>query len=1282
MHRTPATPAVIPIQYGRHYDIIKRAIPEYLIDASTEERAALRQRSALIPERYLRASPAQRRSIKPLLQAVGLTFRQLEKSLDDLPSLEAFAQSLLDAALNDASRWMPMDQVFVQLTILTENILGSGASGYRLQTLTLLQAALYNFEEYEPFTSGSLTTWPDQYGHSELYNTLLTFEQFVSLCRTLDIGRQYQEALSAFIEPVTSLYIAHQQALLAFDTHMALLNGDIDANAHALRMRDAKGERDWQQQAADMRARLLAKARDMAQPSASADAEKRIERYWHDYKHGLFTDNLAAIIVSPLSDTTEAMLVAHLLGDPLEGYVEWSKTDQAAAWAHINDVLDHLAMSTARSVSPVIEKLKALILPDGRQCLWNTDLTPYRQAITLEPVSTPDANGLYLIKGRYVLPHEGQHYVLQKDIFGAHYRALHPTRPDAYQSVFRYNGSGVWVHEGEQPLTWNRQTLMRRLGPSVHGIADEQLEQILQVSGVEEDDVRRLYVENEPTPGLLVESIWQFKVHAQAQTLIAQVKAGGVLSDDGMYCAPFTVELEGWPAAKALEIPLLTASSVRYGSAQATGVDLITISSSEVMNGELPGKVVDALDQQHLETIFGEPVPAQREQRLKLFQVKLGEKMEKNIQRIVDSLYGASRLSDSPLRPTIESRLWYRPYLLAFEHRPGYPLFEPVVADQLSTHEQLRGRYKDLYPFAESIMIDIALDVLGDKNPAGWVKNIEDAFNALETTLNHWVFSPLESTAQAVDSRLRISESLKQIWRHTAAQHNGKGVVLQLEGQDIGPLLESLPPLNTHFLHVSKIVLANTALTDAIDAFLSCFPNLRELDLQSNELTRLPAAIARMPELESLDLGGNKISLTPESVGWLKGRALMRQLTLDGSRLGLSPDIGNMPLLARLSLAGCGLQHWPTGLFDQQRPAGFVLLLDDNPLSHSPEAGASADNIRLLARTHLSLDKVSDTVKEHINELRGFSLINLALRLPRAVSPEWTVGLSAGQAVINQALWRRVELTAGSTALFAVISDQAVLMPTRSNAFKVSLRTNVWRMLQAMDESPALRHTLFEMARAPVTCVDANAQLFNALGGEVLRYEASRAASESLVRRQMIDLARGKARLDQLGRIARARVVELQKDFRPPKEGKIDEVAIYLDYTTQLAERLALPWSLPDTRMTSRDVSLARIKSAYQTVIETEQGAGLRDQISEQPGWREYLESEYWSEFDQIRRKLLAAQRSRPGGQTSVAERDAKLRSIGMEYQQRVQTLTQQMLDSDAESALKTALKTENNAAP
>lgn len=1154
MHRTPATPAVIPIQYGRHYDIIKRAIPEYLIDASTEERAALRQRSALIPERYLRASPAQRRSLKPLLQAVGLTFRQLEKSLDDLPSLEAFAQSLLDAALNDASRWMPMDQVFVQLTILTENILGSGASGYRLQTLTLLQAALYNFEEYEPFTSGSLTTWPDQYGHSELYNTLLTFEQFVSLCRTLDIGRQYQEALSVFIEPVTSLYIAHQQALLAFDTHMALLNGDIDANAHALRMRDAKGERDWQQQAADMRARLLAKARDMAQPSASADAEKRIERYWHDYKHGLFTDNLAAIIVSPLSDTTEAMLVAHLLGDPLEGYVEWSKTDQAAAWAHINDVLDHLAMSTAGSVSPVIEKLKALILPDGRQCLWSTDLTPYQQAITLEPASPPDANGLYLIKDRYVLPHEGQHYVLQKDASGPHYRALHPTRPDAYQPVFRYNGHGVWVHEGEQPLTWNRQTLMRRLGPSVQGIADEQLEQILQVSGVEEDDVRRLYVENEPTPALLVESIWQFKVHA-----------------------------------KTLEIPL---------------------------------------------------------------------------------------------RPTIDSRLWYRPYLRAFEHRPGYPLFEPVAADQLSAHDQLRGRYKDLYPFAESIMIDIVLDVLGDKNPAGWIKGNEDEFNTLETALNNWVFSPLDSAAQPVDSRLRISECLKQIWRHTAAEHNGKGVVLQLEGQDIGPLLESLPPLNMYFLHVSKIVLANTALTDAIDTFLSCFPNLRELDLQSNTLTRLPAAIARMPELESLDLGGNKIKLTAESVGWLKGRALMRQLTLDGSRLGLSPDIGNMPLLARLSLAGCGLQHWPTGLFDQQRPAGFVLLLDDNPLSHSPEAGASADNIRLLARTHLSLDKVSEAVKEHINELRGFSLINLALRLPRAVSPEWTVGLSAGQAVINQALWRRVELAAGSTALFAVISDQAVLMPTRSNAFKVSLRTNVWRMLQAMDESPALRHTLFEMARAPVTCVDANAQLFNALGGEVLRYEASRAASESLVRRQMIDLARGKARLDQLGRIARARVVELQKDFRPPKEGKIDEVAIYLDYTTQLAERLALPWPLSGTRLTSRDVTLGRLKNTCVTVLEAEQGTGLRDQISEQPGWREYLESEYWSEFDQIRRKLLAAQRSRPGGQTSVAERDAKLRSIGVEYQQLVQTLTQQMLDSDAEPALKTALKIENNAAP
>lgn len=1630
-------PALIPIEHGRHYDLIQSAIPPYMVEAAPERRAALTAIRPQIPDWYARASTAQKDTLKTLNQTCGQALNKLDSYLGKIPELNAFAQPLLEQALESAGYRLPVNEVFVRLYAPTVDAFGVGSGGFSVKSMSLLQAALHNFEQPETEAgyfgedSGFITR-PDEFGRFKPYQTSLTLEVFTSLCRTLDIGRLYQQELGTWLDPESVLsrevlrhrYISHQQALLKVDAQTALLKGDIDIATYALMMRVVGGERQiklgeqqlwyrypcvmglllkgcvvfelsveghyagamvvwipgdpehplkryasfsdfrdemlrklttrstslrqagltpyqlflsrfieqkdrpyyyrrltmlvtdapehpwwlgwalslrpvlllpqpeyhtrrvqaddpdinleictmseervwfdveiWGKLFDDMRGTLFNNARNMALSTADADVSNRSARLSHYLNIGLFAVNVLAMVVPPLGDVMLTVMAGQLLYETIEGCLEWSDGDREAAWGHIGDVLENMAMLAAgaavvRGVSPVIERLKRVTLPGGEQRLWSPDLEGYEHPITLAPQSQPNEIGLHTHNNREVLVHEGKHYVLRQDPASGQYRALHPARVEAYEPEFRHNGHGVWVHEGEQPKLWPRRTLMRRLGASVVGMSDSELEQVLQVSGVHEDDLRRMYVENEPTPALLADSIWQFKAYAKARTVVAEVRAGRLSSELCGYSAAFAPELAGWPASKAIEVFDLPAPAVpgaRFGNEHASGNDIIHINRAQLMNGELPGRVVDALTQQQLEDLLGERVPFQRDERLELFKERLSALMEKNTQRLFDSLAegsvpardplrtsiewlkrvfpklpasiarrlvsdasaselaqlnsgkGPERLMQSArtlqreaqlssayrglymdslvtadtetlalntletlpgwkddlrievrndhfngelrasfgpleagnrkvlvrigdgqymaqdeqgqalhgaddlysslqhalpdgyrqsvklphvgqgsalqlniqqhplsrerLRPLLNIRAESRPFFLPPERLPdgrlGYPLSGRRTTGTYGPQEMLRARYERLYPYAGADEISDALSSLGIHAPAR-IKALEDDFTQLGMTLNRWISSPVDGVPlrggptdtqiPVLRARHYISDRLKQVWRRAGPMnldHAGRyiGQTLQIEGEGMGPVLESLPPLSADFSHVTRVELSQTGATDAIDDFLSNFPKLQSLDLSANRLTRFPTAITRMPKLEVLDLMVNNITLTPESAEQLKGMTQLVMLGLDDSPLGVLPDLSRMPRLRAISLNNCGLDAWPAGLLAHPRPRDFLLLLEDNPLTRIPDVAPGSDKARLLGRTSISAQRVSDEVNEKINLYRESVGIDPARQRARGLASDsghWVEGLPAEEVVSRQALWNRVEFSAGSEPFFAVISDQAQHMNYRPDAvtFNADMKAKVWRMLTAMDESPDLRDKLFEMAQAPFTCIDAGAQLFNAMGVEVMWYEAYQAPKAWLVKLEVLDLAKGKARLDQLGRIARARVQELEAQGRKHPEYKynsgdtprrvdhydangvllpdIDEVEIYLAYTTHLARRLDLPWQSSSNMFVEPEVTPAMLESAYEQVLALEQGEGLRNQLLDQPRWIEFLEGTHRPDFDRLKAKLEA----------------------------------------------------------
>jgi flagellar biosynthesis/type III secretory pathway chaperone len=188
-----------------------------------------------------------------------------------------------------------------------------------------------------------------------------------------------------------------------------------------------------------------------------------------------------------------------------------------------------------------------------------------------------------------------------------------------------------------------------------------------------------------------------------------------------------------------------------------------------------------------------------------------------------------------------------------------------------------------------------------------------------------------------------------------------------------------------------------------------------------------------------------------------------------------------------------------------------------------------------------------------------------------------------------------------------------------------------------------LREKLFDMAAAPTTCADAGTQLFNAMGVEVLVHEAYALVNKGLVESELVSLAQGRSRLDELSKIGRARVVELEQQGRIhprydadghlipllDEDGNfvryIDEVQIHMTYGTALAERLDLPWQSRLMRFEEPDVTLMMIEAAYRRVLALEEGDLLRDSIIEQDFWRTYIQGSNRRAFNELRRRTDAA---------------------------------------------------------
>lgn len=418
------------------------------------------------------------------------------------------------------------------------------------------------------------------------------------------------------------------------------------------------------------RDKILADARAHAVPTAEVDAKAREAKLAHLFEVGMLALNLVSMFVPVLGEVMLTLMAEQLLSEAVEASVEWAEGDKHAAKAHLIDLAENLAQLAvmagvgaaagkfkALDPEPVLEPLSPVTLPNGQVRLWRPDLSPYQSPVVLAEGSVPDALGHYAHEGNLYLRQDGKVYETYFDDAIKQWRIKHPTDTEAYQPILENNGRGAWRHTLEYPLQWDRLTLLRRMGHSTEGLTDQQLLDIADLSGVSDNALRKMHVDNAAPPPELTDAMRLVKADAAVEQVIAQMAGSKPVNELYSYALPLVTQMPTWPRGRVLEVfegPGTIGKSVRYGSERAFAASprkpTIKVTRRNLQGGELASRILVALDEAEVTQLLGDKGALTAESRVAALNKLLVDYARTRKAAIFDSLYTGSEPMDSRVR--------------------------------------------------------------------------------------------------------------------------------------------------------------------------------------------------------------------------------------------------------------------------------------------------------------------------------------------------------------------------------------------------------------------------------------------------------------------------------------------------------------------------------------------------------------------------------------------------------------------------------------------------------
>lgn len=417
------------------------------------------------------------------------------------------------------------------------------------------------------------------------------------------------------------------------------------------------------------RDKVFTDARSHAVATRDVDIRVRDAKLAALLQMGFLAVNMASMFVPVLGEVMMAVMAGQLLYETIEGVGEWNEGDRHAAKEHLVDVAENLVqigvMSAAGAAfsrftavrpNPVIEDLQPVALPNGQTRLWKPDFSGYEQDVSLSGAPGPDAQGQYQIDGKTWIRQGGQVYQVIVDESTAQWRLKHPRDPDAYQPELHHNGQGAWRLALEQPMTWDRLKLLRRLGHMADGFSDETLLMLADISGVSDNALRKMHMDHLPPPPALRDAMLLFEADTGARQIIEQLRGARPIDERCFHALPLITELPRWPRGRVLEVfagPQEAAQSMQYGLENLlpgmARKPVIRISRDQVLNGEMPARILAALDENEIIQLLGSRGAQLRPARPDEFLLRLAEYAYVRQPAIFDSLF----IGTEPVNPRV-----------------------------------------------------------------------------------------------------------------------------------------------------------------------------------------------------------------------------------------------------------------------------------------------------------------------------------------------------------------------------------------------------------------------------------------------------------------------------------------------------------------------------------------------------------------------------------------------------------------------------------------------------
>ncbi|WP_213878681.1 NEL-type E3 ubiquitin ligase domain-containing protein [Pseudomonas sp. dw_358] len=361
---------------------------------------------------------------------------------------------------------------------------------------------------------------------------------------------------------------------------------------------------------------LLSQGQCQAIPTARVDQLDTLDR-WEGYlDSGIDLLNLAAMFIPVLGPTLMSVMAAQTMNELYHGLADLAEGDKAAGWSHLTGIALNLGLMGAvhgvvwasNNVAAFTDNVLRAEGPDGVTRLWNADITPYAADLAVDTGWQPNASGLYALGGVEYLPLDGEFYPTRLDALTGERLIVRPAAPGSLEPMLRGSARSGWLHQGEEPLAWDRYKLLRRAEPQAWVLEEADLDQALRIADVEEPILRAMVTCQAAVPVALTDTLQRFAAAREIDRVIEALGAGQPVTSVYRLPVERVTELPGWPADRMLKVfegPELWGEFKLYGMPATAAGEPVTMSRHDFVHADRIEKLLLTLGDEDASRLAG-----------------------------------------------------------------------------------------------------------------------------------------------------------------------------------------------------------------------------------------------------------------------------------------------------------------------------------------------------------------------------------------------------------------------------------------------------------------------------------------------------------------------------------------------------------------------------------------------------------------------------------------------------------------------------------------------------